>query len=266
MSNLLTTCCCAGEDCDESCPTDDEDGSCPLDSFASAYSISLDVSWDGQGTVSFGDNGYTYTKMNSGGTAGDCWTGAGEIGSTWNYKCIWWKPPATGGFPPNYELGNYSAAMPSCSPAYNDSYSQVNALLDARGIGPGAIFTRPGLLLVHEFDCDTKFPYSMYYYIYSIIHTVPFVPSCSIGPNNAINTSVIAYSTPSTQCLLEPDETLEWNLGAPTSGSLAYESKIISSVSSGGFLGFQYKCPLGSSCDNPGGSPHSNISFSLGVT
>ena len=269
MSNLLTACCCQGE-CDESCPSDGEEGNCPLNSFASAYSIQLGVGWDGNGTVSFGDNGLTYTKMNSGGTGGFCWTGGGEIGSTWNYKCIWWKPPATGGFPSTPVPGNYAAAhsCPGPPPApYSDSYSQLDTDLSAVGTGPGGIFTRQGLLLVHEFDCSTKFPYSIYYYIYSTYRVVRYVPQCFIGPQNAIVCYAIAYSTPSTQCLLEPDDTLQWHASAPTSGSLAYQSKIIRSVTNGttatGHLSFRYYCP---SCNNPGGSPHSNINFTLAVT
>ena len=271
MSNLLTTCCC--QPCNELCPSDGEDGNCPLNSFASAYSIDLDVSWDSAiGGAGFGDNGLTYTKMITGGTAGPCWTGGGEFGTSWNYKCIWWKPPTTGGFPPQYVLGNYTAfAGSGCSyGAYNNSYNQVNTQLGPASTGPGGIFTRQGLLLVHEFDCDATVPYSMYYYIYSIYRAVTYVPSCNIGASTAIECHVIAYSTPSTQCALEPDELLDWNLQSPSSGSLASQSRIIQSITTGtytpGFLSFFYRCPLGQDCNDPGGSPHSNINFSLAVT
>lgn len=264
MSNFLTSCCCGV--CDEVCPGDGEGESCPEDSFASSYSITLGVSWEADvsgsaTTASFGDDGYTYTKQGS----PECKIGGGEIGSSWNFKLVNWKQPATGGFPPSYLLGDYACTIAgSC--AVNESFSDENSLVGAVGGGPGGIFTWSGLSLVHEFHCETKYPYSLWYYLFNSYRVVPSLPDCFVGPGNALTCHVLAYSTPSTQCLLEPDDTLEWNLEAPARGSLAYQSKIIQAITE--FVSFNFNCPSGTSCDNPGGDSgtQTNINFGLGVT
>jgi len=271
MSPLMACCC---NPCTEDCPADGEGDPCELDSWSSSYDVSMSVSWQGtlggsSTAASFSDDGETYNQV----TSPSCHALSPDGTGGWGFRAVQWSSPVTAGFPANLYETDYEVAVGggcNVSETYDDQLSRWGAT----NFGNLAEYSYAGLTLFHEFHCDTKFPLSIWYYVYNSYRIVPGISGCvtPIG-FNAITASVLAYSTPSTTCNLAPDDALDWNLTVPTAGSLASRSKIITGERTGTnferYVDMYWNCAVpDQTCDHVGGDAASinNINFSLQVT
>ncbi len=275
MSPLMACCC---NPCTEDCPADGEGDPCELDSWASSYNVAMSVSWDATTNGSavsagFEDDGETYTQITNPACHVLSPTGTGG----WGFRAVQWRSPFTSGFPPTPTPDTSYSMSPTGTGCSSQSYPNEPSKWAARTSGSGLEeYSYAGLTLFHEFHCETKYPYSVWFYLYNSVRVVSRTndSACSAPfAANDIEASVLAWSKPYTSCNKAPDDALEWSVEPPAVGTLASRSKIITGERTGSL--FQNYCDMFSYCvgvncnqRNLGGDDgtQSNINFSLQVT
>ena len=276
MSPLMACCC---NPCTEDCPADGEDDPCELDSWASSYNVAMSVSWDATKNGSavsagFEDDGETYTQITNPACHVLSPTGSGG----WGFRAVQWRSPVTSGFPPTPRPDTSYAMNATGTGCSSQSYPNQPSKWAARDSASGFVeYSYAGLTLFHEFHCETKYPYSVWFYLYNSLRVVGSTgsnPSCPTPvANNDITASVLAWSKPYTTCNKAPDDVLQWSLEPPADGTLASRSRIITGDRTGSL--FENYCDMfsycvGSACAGRdlGGDAgtQTNINFNLQVT